>query len=382
MLVSMASSRSAPTLTLDHLRRHAVARTLFAPTTLPKAIERLGFVQADPIRAPARAQDLTLRHRVRDYRAGDLESRYPRLAIEEDCFVNYGFLPRATQRLLHPRTAHTAWTKKRWAMAYEVLDFVRAHGAVHPREVDAHFQHGKTRNWFGGSSNASTQLLDGMHYRGLVRIARREGGVRVYTAGDLHRLMAADDVATAMDALVTVIVAKYAPLPGPSLRALVAQLRRAAPQWSDERLGALRRATMRLPSAEVDGQRWYWPEGESPASRRHEPDDRVRLLAPFDPIVWDRRRFELLWGWAYRFEAYVPASKRVRGYYALPLLWRDQVIGWANATAQGGRLVVLPGYVGGRVPRDARLRAALHDEVARMAAFLRLTDWSVSEPAR
>ena len=50
---------------LDALRRYAVARTLFTPTTLPRAIGTLGFVQADPIRAPARAQDLTLRHRVR-----------------------------------------------------------------------------------------------------------------------------------------------------------------------------------------------------------------------------------------------------------------------------------------------------------------------------
>ena len=48
--------------TLDALRRYAIARTLFKPTTLPRAIARLGFVQADPIRAPARAQDLTLRH--------------------------------------------------------------------------------------------------------------------------------------------------------------------------------------------------------------------------------------------------------------------------------------------------------------------------------
>jgi uncharacterized protein YcaQ len=52
-------------VTLDALRRHALARSLFAPTTLPKAITRLGFVQADPIRAPASAQDLTLRHRVK-----------------------------------------------------------------------------------------------------------------------------------------------------------------------------------------------------------------------------------------------------------------------------------------------------------------------------
>ncbi|MEG0186027.1 MAG: crosslink repair DNA glycosylase YcaQ family protein, partial [Stenotrophomonas sp.] len=80
------------TPTLDDLRRYAVARTLFTPTTLLTAIRRLGFVQADPIRAPARAQDLTLRHRVKGYRAGDLERRYRTLPIEEDCLVNYGFL--------------------------------------------------------------------------------------------------------------------------------------------------------------------------------------------------------------------------------------------------------------------------------------------------
>ena len=66
-------------LSLDDLRRYAVDRSLFSPTTLKRAIDRLGFVQADPIRAPARAQDLTLRHRVDGYRAGDLERRYAAL---------------------------------------------------------------------------------------------------------------------------------------------------------------------------------------------------------------------------------------------------------------------------------------------------------------
>ena len=80
------------TITLAHLRCHAVARSLFTPTTLPRAIARLGFVQADPIRSPARAQDLTLRHRVQGYRVGDLERRYPKLRVEEDFFVNYGFV--------------------------------------------------------------------------------------------------------------------------------------------------------------------------------------------------------------------------------------------------------------------------------------------------
>ena len=71
-------------IALHQLRRYAIARSLFKPTTLKRAIDKLGFVQADPIRAPARAQDLTLRHRVNGYHAGDLERRYPKLAIEED----------------------------------------------------------------------------------------------------------------------------------------------------------------------------------------------------------------------------------------------------------------------------------------------------------
>ena len=91
-------------ITLDDLRRFAVARSLFKPTTLKRALDRLGFVQADPIRAPARAQDLILRHRVRNYHAGDLERLYPKLGIEEDFFVVYGFLTKPVQALMHPRS--------------------------------------------------------------------------------------------------------------------------------------------------------------------------------------------------------------------------------------------------------------------------------------
>ena len=76
---------------------------MFAPTTLQGAIDRLGFVQADPIRSPARAQDLILRHRVRAYRAGDLERHYSSLDVEEDCLYAYGFLSRRVWHLLHPR---------------------------------------------------------------------------------------------------------------------------------------------------------------------------------------------------------------------------------------------------------------------------------------
>ena len=100
-------------MTLDELRRFAISRTLFPPITLLRAIAQLGFVQADPIRAPARAQDLTLRHRVANYRAGDLERRYATLHLEEDTFINYGFLPSDVHALMQPRAGMRGWSSSR-----------------------------------------------------------------------------------------------------------------------------------------------------------------------------------------------------------------------------------------------------------------------------
>ncbi len=305
--------------------------------------------------------------------------------------MNYGFLPRATQALMHPRTPRVAWPAAKALQAKAVLAYVQAcsHGGngVHPREVDAHFAHGRAANWFGGTSSVSTQLLDGMHYRGMLRIAGRVSGVRTYAAvavaaqlgGD--RQLASTQVngtqvndtqlnpAQAIDALIDVIVHKYAPLPEASLRQLPGLLRGGVPQWDALRPAAFARAKQRLASAVVDGVTWYWPQGQSPMSTRHAPTDTVRLLAPFDPVVWDRRRFELLWGWAYRFEAYTPAPKRVRGYYALPLLWRDQVIGWGNISFADGKLSADLGYVAGKPPRDAGFRQALDNELQHMKVF-------------
>lgn len=357
---------------LTSLRRYGLARSLFAPATLSETLATIGFVQADPIRAPARAQDLTLRHRVEGYRAGDLERRYPGLSVEEDHFVNYGFLTRELQALMHPRKPRRLWSPTRRRRAEDVLAFVRERGAVHPREVDAHFQHGTTVNWFGGSSRASTQLLEGLHYLGLLRVARRDGGTRVYEAREPWPPLSDRTAAQArVDRLVDLVVSIYAPLPAPTLGQLVGFLRTAVPQWTTDRRRALLSAKARLGHRRIDGVDWYWPAHEDPFSRDvRAPDDRAWLLAPFDPVVWDRRRFELFWGWAYRFEAYVPAPKRRLGYYALPLLWREKVIGWGNLTWRDGVLDAQLGYVSGRAPRDGAFRRALDEELDRVRVFL------------
>jgi len=352
--------------TVADLRRFATGRSLFPSTTLEHAIERMAFVQADPIRSPARAQDLTLRPRVQGYRAGDLDTRYSSLPIEEDFFINYGFVTRELQVLMHPRSSLTPTASNKRARA--ILEFVRDRGSVHPREVDAHFAHGRVTNWWGGSSNATTQMLELMHYKGMLRVARRENGIRIYATqqhGDAPQGAAARR--TQIDRLVDAVVSLYAPVPAASLSFIVSRLRYAAPHWRAEIKSALQRAKQRLDQVVIDGHTWYWPAGERVDV---DPIDGVRLLAPFDPVVWDRRRFEMLWDWPYRFEAYTPAPKRKLGYYALPLLWRDQVIGWANITVRDRQIDAGIGYVSGRPPRDRGFKAALEAELEAMRSFL------------
>ena len=136
----------------------------------------------------------------------------------------------------------------------------------------------------------------------------------------------------------------------------------------------------------LDGVTYLWPaltSGPGGALREGQlphPDEvprMVRLVAPFDPLVWDRRRFEQLWGWAYRFEAYTPVKKRVRGYYALPLCWGSRVIGWANVTrspadagsAAARAMDVELGFVTRR-PRERDFGRELEAELERLRHFL------------
>lgn len=366
-------SRRAPTI--EQLRRYAIARSLFTPTTLARAIAKLGFVQADPIRAPARAQDLILRHRVRGYRAGDLEQRYPKLELDEGFFVNYGFLPHELYALMHPRVVgktRMPWTSKHQRRAAQLTDFIAARGSVHPREVDELFGHGRVENYWGGMSNATTHLLQAMHYRGLLRVVRRDTGIRIYAVHEhpSTKLARAERDAR-LDALIDLAVDLYAPLPRATLAWLANRLRYGAPQWASHIKPALHRARERLAHARIDKVDWYWPAGDHPTSPRHRVDQHVWLLTPFDPVVWDRRRFELFWGWTYRFEAYTPVARRKLGYYALPLLWGEHVTGWANVAVRDDALHCDLGFVAER-PRDPSFERELAAELARMRTFLSL----------
>ncbi|HEX6772041.1 MAG TPA: crosslink repair DNA glycosylase YcaQ family protein [Acidobacteriaceae bacterium] len=359
---------------LRQLCRYAIARSLFKPTSLPRAMARLGFVQADPMRAPARAQDLILAHRVKDYRAGELERRYSRLPIEEAFFINYGFLAGESAALLHPRgtpRAWDAWDASMQAHADEVLAFVREHGRTYPRDVQAHFNHGRMKRW-GGDLNISTHLLEGLHYRGLLRVARRDGGTRVYEA--IEYAPQEDSPAARLaraGRLLDLAVQLYGPLPAATLGYLCTLLCHGVPHLAAEVRQIREDAKSRYAHAQVDGVLWFWPQNENPMASRHQVDGGLRFLSPFDPVAWDRRRFQLLWGWEYKLEAYVPAHKRRMGHYAMPMLWGEQMLGWANLKVVDGRLRHELGFAGPR-PSGKAFQLALEEALQQMREFLDL----------
>jgi uncharacterized protein len=353
-------------LTRTRLRRMAITASFRAPATLGAAIRSLGFVQADPIRAPARAQDLILRHRVADYRAGDVQRGFGKLRLEEDFLYAYGIMPRDTWRLLHPRHDPDSGDGRHLptGLAADVLAFVRERGVTHPRDLAERFGRERALNGWGSWSAATTRALQSLHYYGLLRVAHRQEGIRVYAPAPPHdEPLSADDRTSRLVLLVTRILA---PLPERSLRPTCALLSRGAPDLSDpaDAVRALQ-AAGELEAGEAEGERYFWPAG----LRAIEPPPTVRILAPFDPLVWDRRRFALLWDWEYRFEAYTPEADRRLGYYAMPLLWGEHVIGWANATAKNGTLRITPGF-SGAAPKDRAFRQALDAEIERFTAFL------------
>jgi uncharacterized protein YcaQ len=341
---------------LERLRLHAIGQSLFPETTLKSAIRRLGFVQADPIRSPARAQDLILRHRVKGYKAGDLERRYASLDIEEDTLYAYGFLPRTIWQLLHPRNM-----KRLSALEKNVLETVRAGGPMHPRAMEKHFGNARVINAWGGYSKATTQALDQLHHSGLLRIAGRENGIRVYEAAPAHQEGLSP--AQRLRKLAMVVATILAPV---SERILYSNVARYNTLGNPRTIIRDLLKTGQLEGEMIDGGTYLWPHAKL---AQEEAPPHVRFLAPFDPLVWDRRRFEHFWGWPYRFEAYTPVAKRLRGYYAMPLLWRDGVIGWVNSRFDGARLDVELGFVE-KHPAEAEFRSELDREVARLEMFL------------
>jgi len=305
-----------------------------------------GFIQIDPLNVCGRMHDHILRNRVAGYREGGLmrhlhgEEGGARLPAEERTAFEHHMpstdilvaFPLDAWPYLHAamsaRTKRTSgWlgrlTPREREFAVTILEKLKASGPVGPEAFDDD-RRGR-RVW--GSATLAKATLQKLFFHGRVLIAGRQANRRLYDLPE--RVLPA------------------AALAGGRRSAEEIERWLAVTRLRQHRLVALRRDELALvgdlvESVEVDGcptlhclredARWFEDAGE-PAPGAAAP----LLLAPLDPLIYDRRVTRHLWGFDYAWEAYTPAPKRKRGYYALPVLSGTELVGHVDPKADRKR---------------------------------------------
>lgn len=305
--------------------------------SLDEAMERLGYVQLDPLNVCGRMHDLILRNRVAGYGEGDL-LRF--LHAPERPGFEY-FLPDTGVLVAYRRSAwpfclrrmRTRRTESRYygrltrgeeRLAGEILAEIAARGPLMSDDFD---HQGRAQTAWGSHGRAAKTVLEKLFVHGRVLISERRGFRRVYDLPE--RVLPAE------------VLAAKEPGEQETLRwAVLLRLRQ-------RRLCSLGRADLaRVEDAvlpvrlENDSLLYALKEDaellERSAEASSSVDGGALLLAPLDPVIYDRKLTRLLWDFSYTWEVYTPAAKRVRGYYALPVLSRLELVGHVEPRAERG----------------------------------------------
>jgi uncharacterized protein YcaQ len=211
--------------------------------------------------------------------------------------------------------------------------------------------------------------MESLHERGALRVAHRNKGIRIYETAETCEPTMSNEAR-----FKEIIMATLTAMGATTRKFLLSELshfRYLVEPLEDRREHLqvlINEGRIRVDL--IDAVE-YVSVDQAPKAKK-EPSG-VRILAPFDPIVRDRTRFEHLWNWTYRFEAYTPKARRKLGYYAMPVLWQNSIIGWANASVENGRLKIDFGYAT-KKPDQKQFREEAEKEVIRLATFLGLEE--------
>ncbi len=320
-------------LTLPQARRLAVMGQLLAaprPGSIVEVVRRLGGLQIDPTAVVARSEQLVLWSRLGTYDV----ARLGRALRERDLFEYWAHIVPASDYAVHRETmrryprgraARAAYIRD-WLAANDafrryVLRELRRRGRLRSRDLeDRAAVPWRTGGWNDGKSLG--RMLDILWFGGRIGIAGRDGSERIWDLAERvlptgERRLRAPEVAR---------------------RILDVQLRRRGvaridqfgfafdgrpPGWEP----ALRRLVRegRAVPARVRGLVGDWYAHAELLERRFRP--RTTLLSPFDKLISSRARTEELFGFRFRLEIYVPKEKREYGYFVLPILHGDRLVG-------------------------------------------------------
>jgi uncharacterized protein len=387
----MPARRPVERLSAAQARRVALAAQGFAdpqPAGAPtgwavrRLIDRVGVVQIDSVNVLQRAQYLPLFSRSGPYDTAllDRSAHYSPRRLFEYWGHEASLLPVALQPALRwrmHRAAEEAWGgmrrvhRDRPELVAQVLDEVRANGPVAASEVLAHERPKRTGPWWDWSD--VKHAFEFLFWSGRITSARRRGFERLYDMPE--RVLPAEVIATPTPAIEDA----QRELLRVSARALGVAAERDLRDYF--RLGAAEARervaelveTGELWPVEVEG--WRAPAYLDPAARLPRSVHARALVGPFDSLIWERARTEQLFGFRYRIEIYVPAPKRVHGYYVLPFLLGDRLVARVDLKAdrQGGALRVQAAYAEPDAPPEtaAELRAEL-ESMARWLGLERL----------
>jgi uncharacterized protein YcaQ len=329
-----------PTLSQDAARRiwlgaqclDRLAPFGAGPAATPAAVAQLGYVQIDTIHVVERCHHHILWTRIPAYERADLHHAQ---SVDKTVFEYWthalAFVPTSDIGFFLPAMKRHRAAPAKWfgsvskADKRKVLDLIRENGPLTIRDIDDDVLVDKDHAW--ASRKPSKRALQLAFYNGDLVVSARAGMLKTYELTDRHfgwekqpRPATARQV---LDYRIDRALRSQGVASLDSMCHLQPSLKPAIRPLLDARVKRRQLVELRIEGA-GDAPHWALPETLDTVP---EPGSTlVHILSPFDPLVIQRKRLAQFFGYAHRFEAYVPREKRVLGYFALPVLVGDRIV--------------------------------------------------------
>ncbi len=345
------------------------------PDATARAVAHLGYVQIDTINVIERSHHHILHTRIPAYARSDLaHAQSADKSVFEYWTHALAYVPTADYRFYLPAMARRRDSPPQWLANVEAADYaallrrIRADGPLSIRDIDDDVLVEKTHPW--DSRKPSRRALQLGFFVGDLTVGKRSGMLKTYDLAARHfgwprRPRPATEAQVAGHLLHRALRSQ-----GPaSLDSICYGNLSAKPRVAAEIDAAVRRKRLVPVHVEGHGKIQHWAEPAVLEAPPATTAPQTHLLSPFDPLVIQRRRLAMLFGYEHRFEAYVPPAKRILGYFALPVLVGDQIVAAIDLKADRQARKLLVQKWTWIVPQRADLTAAIEQALTRFERF-------------